>query len=247
MLYPSDQLSIAQSALPFESARPLQTRPKQSGVRMLCETVAVTAAAILAIRLLVTSPAAHTAWLAAPAVLVTAALVPTLIRKDEFAEIGLTVRQIRCALSVLSRVSAVVFPSLLLGIWILKSRGFQLPLRPAIPREHGWLGWLLYQFMYVAVAEEVFFRGYVQANILKLADALKWLQPRLQKAIVILLSAACFAIAHIVVQGRMASALTFLPGLILAWLFIRTRSLLAPILFHGLANTGYCLMAAAFA
>jgi membrane protease YdiL (CAAX protease family) len=36
---------------------------------------------------------------------------------------------------------------------------------------------------------------------------------------------------------------TFLPGLVLAWLFIRTRALLAPILFHGLANVSYGLFA----
>jgi len=40
--------------------------------------------------------------------------------------------------------------------------------------------------------------------------------------------------------------MTFLPGRVLGWLFIRTKSLLAPVLFHGLANTCYCLMAAAF-
>jgi len=43
----------------------------------------------------------------------------------------------------------------------------------------------------------------------------------------------------------MVSAVTFLPGLILGWLFIRTGSLLAPILFHGLANTFYCMLAMA--
>ncbi len=43
------------------------------------------------------------------------------------------------------------------------------------------------------------------------------------------------------------SILTFLPGLLMAWLFVRTRSLLAPILFHGLANVSYGIMAATFA
>ncbi|MBW7992570.1 MAG: CPBP family intramembrane metalloprotease [Planctomycetes bacterium] len=55
----------------------------------------------------------------------------------------------------------------------------------------------------------------------------------------------CFS-ADSIVQGRIILLLTFLPGLVLGWLFIRTKSLLAPILFHGLANTCYCLMAATF-
>ncbi len=44
-------------------------------------------------------------------------------------------------------------------------------------------------------------------------------------------------------QGRPTAALTFLPGLLLGWLFLRTGSLLSPILFHGLANVSYAVMA----
>jgi membrane protease YdiL (CAAX protease family) len=58
-----------------------------------------------------------------------------------------------------------------------------------------------------------------------------------------LLSATCFAVAHVIVQGQVTSIVTFLPGVLMAWLFIRTRSLLAPILFHGLANATYGIMA----
>jgi membrane protease YdiL (CAAX protease family) len=137
-----------------------------------------------------------------------------------------------------------------------------------LPGGQNWACWLFYQFMYVAVAEEVFFRGYVQDNILRLISTVKLGQYGLQQSptlqpvrrsvcevgsfgdgawISITLSAACFAAAHIIIQGQIISVLTFLPGLILGWLFIRTRSLLAPILFHGLANICYFLMAVAFA
>jgi len=52
--------------------------------------------------------------------------------------------------------------------------------------------------------------------------------------------------AHIIFLGQIISALTFLWGLICGCFFIRTRSLLAPILSHGLANACYLLMAAMF-
>jgi hypothetical protein len=100
--------------------------------------------------------------------------------------------------------------------------------------------------MYVAVAKEVFFRGYMQNNILRLTNPGKDGQRRLWKWLSIVLSAACFAVVHIIVLGQIISVLTFLPGLICGWLFIRTRSLLAPILFHGLANTCYLVMAGTF-
>jgi membrane protease YdiL (CAAX protease family) len=132
-----------------------------------------------------------------------------------------------------------------MGLWLLRFLGFELPLRPVPPQNHEWVCWIFYQFMYVAVAEEVFFRGYVQSNILTLASAFKLGGRTLQTEISIVLSAACFAVAHIIVGGRIISALTFLPGLVLGWLFVRTRSLLTPILFHGLANTCYCLIAVA--
>ena len=102
---------------------------------------------------------------------------------------------------------------------------------------------LLYQFLYVAVAEEVFFRGYVQTNVMGLLRYMRRGPAAMQPSIAIVISAGCFAIAHLVVQGQLISLLTFFPGLLLAWLFVRTRSLLAPILLHGLANITYGVMA----
>ena len=51
-----------------------------------------------------------------------------------------------------------------------------------------------------------------------------------------MVSAALFALAHVVVQGKPAAILIFLPGVVLGWLYMKTGTLLAPILFHGLAN-----------
>ncbi len=181
-----------------------------------------------------------------PGILIIAALIPTAIRRVEFPKIGLNIRQIGPILLVVCRTCIVVFPALYAGLWLLKSFGLGLPLQPVQPKEQGWISWLFYQFMYVAVAEEVFFRGYVQSNILSLTNTGKDGQRRLWKWLSIVLSAACFAVAHIIVWGQIISVLTFLPSLICGWMFIRTRSLLAPILFHGLANTCYCVMAAVF-
>ena len=137
----------------------------------------------------------------------------------------------------------MVLPALFCGLWLLKFYGFNLPLRPVLPGNQEWISWLFYQFMYVAVAEEVFFRGFLQSNILRLMNTVMARRPALQCWASIVMSAACFAVAHMIVQGQIISVLTFLPGLVFGWLFIRTKSLLAPILFHGLANISYFLMA----
>ena len=242
----SSQISIANS-LPTAESVPLFTKGlKRFNIFLLTETALVTIAAILAIRLLAASSISNAAWLVSLGILVIAALVPTAIRRAEFPKIGLHIRQIGPTILVVCRTCVVVFPALYAGLWLLKSFGLGLPLQPVQPKEQGWISWLFYQFMYVAVAEEVFFRGYVQSNILRLTNTGKDGQRRLWKWLSIVLSAACFAVAHIIVLGQIISVLTFLPGLICGWLFIRTRSLLAPILFHGLANTCYLVMAGTF-
>jgi len=246
MGYQSGQLSIVKSPPNAESV-PLFTKGlKQFNIFLLTETALVTIAAVLAIRLLATSSVSRAAWFVSPAILIAAALIPTAIRRAEFPKIGLNVRQICPTLLVVCPTCVFVFSALFAGSWLLKSFGLGLPLQPVQPKEQGWVSWLFYQFMYVAVAEEVFFRGYVQNNILRLTNPGKDGQCRLGKWLSIVLSAACFAIAHIIIFGQTILALTFLPGLICGWLFIRTRSLLAPILFHGLANTCYLVMAGTF-
>jgi len=246
MSYPSRQLSIANSLPAIESAPFFSIRLKRLNATLVIETALVTIAAILAIKVLDESSLSRAVWFMAPGILIAAALIPTAIKGNKFPKIGFDAKQIKLTLRVLCWTCVVVFPAMFCGLWLLKSYGLNLPLRPVPPQGQGWVGWLLYQFMYVGVAEEVFFRGYVQNNILRSTSTITQERRRLLQWISIIISAACFAAAHIIVQGKIISVLIFLPGLVLGWLFIRTRSLLAPILFHGLANTYYFCVASVF-
>jgi membrane protease YdiL (CAAX protease family) len=210
---------------------------------LLVETALVMITGVFAIKIFQTSLASGTRWFVTPGILVSAALIPTVIRKAKLFEIGLAFKQIKRSLVVLGWSCFVVFPAMFCGLWLLKAYGLNCPLRPVLPQKHEWVCWLFYQFMYVAVAEEIFFRGYVQGNILTSMSTIIEEKHWLQQWISIVLSAACFAVAHILVQGHIISGLTFFPGLILGWLFIRAKSLLGPILFHGLANVCYFVMA----
>ncbi len=240
-----DQLGVANLLVFCKRAKFFGSKSKYLDNSLLIETVLVAAVAVLAIKFLTTIQTFKAVWYVSPGILVAAALIPTAIKRRKFARIGFGVEQLRCSLVLIGWVCIFVFPALFAGLWLLKFFGLELPLRPVQPWGQGWAAWLFYQFLYVAVAEEVFFRGYVQANILRLTDAPNSSQSKLWKIMSIMLSAACFAIAHAIVHGQVISFLTFLPGLILGWLFVQTRSLLAPILFHGLANTYYLFVAAA--
>ena len=215
--------------------------------RVLTETAVIMLAAVLAIRFLSTGSVLGASWLVFPGILAAAALIPTAIKKRDVVQMGLGGREIKESLAVLARSCVVVFPVMFCGLWLFRRYAAALPLQPLLGQNQNWIYWLFYQFMYVAVAEEVFFRGYVQGSILVLANEAEGRERRVLQWMSVVLSAAFFAVAHIIVQGQPAAALAFFPGLILGWLFIRTKSLLAPVLFHGLANTGYFLTAAVLA
>ncbi len=58
-----------------------------------------------------------------------------------------------------------------------------------------------------------------------------------------MLAAGVFALCHVLVLGDAVSALTFFPGLIFGWLFLRMGSLIPSILLHAAANIGYAMLA----
>lgn len=213
-----------------------------AGVSLLLEMVFVTVATVWLIRFLRSSLNNRGAWLAVPFVLLSAAAVPTLLRKRSLGVIGLRVERLGLILRVLCGTCLVVFPILFCGVFLLKYYKVQLPLCPVVP-EGRWFSWLIYQFLYVAVAEETFFRGYLQSNILRLLTIAVAKNLASLELTSIIISAAVFAISHSVLLGNAMPIITFFPGLIFGWVFVKTRSLLAPILFHGLANVGYGFIA----
>jgi len=212
-------------------------------VSLALETALVAIGTLVFLGLLSKVQAHHLQWFVVPGALTAAALVPAWITGRDFPRFGFDGDHIGLALGSLCRVCIYVLPMLFLGLWAMKALLVPIPLQPILAERENGLTWLLYQFLYVAVAEETFFRGYIQGNVMRLFDRAASLSWPARQRIVILISAACFAAAHVVVQGHILSVLTFLPGMLLAWLFIRTRSLLAPILFHGIANVAYGIMA----
>ena len=211
---------------------------------LLIEMLCVTIVTIGLIKLLRNNVNIRGDWFLAPFLLITAALVPTRLRKRSFADIGLRVGRPGLILRVLCATCLVVFPLLLAGIFVLKNLNIRLPLSPIIP-EGRWLSWLAYQFMYVAVAEEIFFRGYFQCNLLSLLTMSVQKKRAFLEIIGIIIAATVFAISHCLILRSVMPIITFLPGLIFGWLLVKTKSLLAPVLFHGLANVFYGLIAVA--
>ncbi|MCI4624714.1 MAG: CPBP family intramembrane metalloprotease [Candidatus Magnetoovum sp. WYHC-5] len=91
------------------------------------------------------------------------------------------------------------------------------------------LSFALHTLMVSAIPEEMFFRAYMQERLGNNYKAI---------IIVSVLFSLCHS-ARFYTTGDIEPLLTFFPSLIIGWLYMRTASLTAPILFHFVANFVY--------
>ena len=91
------------------------------------------------------------------------------------------------------------------------------------------------QLIVVALPEELFFRGYVQG---RLEDAWppRWRLFGAPLGGAWLLASLLFGAGHFLVSFEPQMLTRVFPGLVFGWLFARTRSLVAPTLFHAACN-----------
>lgn len=243
MHQPSGQSASSGTVPVFDSEPVLSGSGRPRALPLAAETLLITVGVLAAIRAVDGRSVSGLQWLFAPSILVLAALLPTWLAGRTFPRIRFDPEHFKSSLRLTCGACALIIGAAFLAIWLLTGLNLPIPLKPAIAGQNGWLSWLLYQFLYVAVAEEVFFRGYVQTNVMEVLERIGRISPARRRGATIVVSAACFAVAHVVVQGQVISSLTFFPGLVMAWLFLRTGSLLAPILLHGLANIAYGVIA----
>ena len=210
------------------------------GLRRSGELVLVAAGTSALALYTMTYPVADIQWWALPCCLVTGAVLPTLLGRRKLSHIGLNLGNFFKSLQLLTVCCLIFFPAVLALAGFLYKLDCTLPLMPIVAKD-SWARWVLYQFFYVALAEEIFFRGYILSLLKEMQPASGRIHRRWDSMIIIF-SAGLFACAHVFLLGNLLSVITFFPGLILGWLFLRTRSLLAPILFHGLANTFYAFI-----
>ncbi|MFC1991651.1 lysostaphin resistance A-like protein [Chloroflexota bacterium] len=86
---------------------------------------------------------------------------------------------------------------------------------------------LIYMLVFVALGEELLFRGLIQAN---LATVFGWKWALFGTSLL-------FAVMHLTWRSIPELVFVFIAGLIFGGLYLKTKSLVAPIVMHGINNT----------
>lgn len=176
------------------------------------------------------------AWLVIPVVWTVAALVPTFLGGRGWADLGVVTPRLKRDGSAFL-IALGVLLLFLIGAWLFARTGRPLPWAPG-GAGGAWASWAFYQVVYVALPEELFFRGYAQERIARLLPV----APAAAGVTAVVLSSAIFALAHWAVSGSAAATCVFFPALIFGWLRARTGALWAPVCFHAAANVLYAVV-----
>ncbi len=178
-------------------------------------------------------------WAAALFLYVPLLLLLSTKRKPE--AWGITTQKFFFALKAALLLSLLILPAFLVLYQVYQKVWFH---RPPVPISFppDWPLLLLYHLLCVALPEEVFYRGYMQSR----------LNEAFQKRIRVfsaplgfgwLYTAILFALGHFLIDFRVDTLATFVPGLVFGWLRERTDTVVASTLFHALCNGTVLLLA----
>jgi membrane protease YdiL (CAAX protease family) len=98
-----------------------------------------------------------------------------------------------------------------------------------------WLELLAMQLILVALPEEWFYRGYLQARLDE-SHPRRWRILGADLGVGWLLGSVLFALGHLVLDARVERLAVFFPSLLFGWLRARTGSVMASTVFHALCN-----------
>ena len=137
--------------------------------------------------------------------------------------------------------AAIFFPPFWLGYrwwWQVDQ-----PLQLVLPAEYG--SRVMGQLLVIALPEEAFFRGYLQSAL----DGAWPKKRRILGAEVgwgLVVSAAIFAVGHVLTIPHPARLAVFFPALLFGWMRARTGGIGASVLFHAMCNLLSSLLAGGY-
>lgn len=171
-------------------------------------------------------------WLV-PAVFLYAPVIASLARNRDLSGAGLEGTHWKRAATDLALYFLLVLPVFFAGWRLLAPFGIPIKLEFRLP--DNWTMMLLWHLLAVALPEEVFFRGWLQARL----DGIIGLKKRMAGADIgagLFISALLFAAVHYLLEPRPDRLLVFFPALLFGYFRESSRSVFVPVLAHGAGN-----------
>jgi membrane protease YdiL (CAAX protease family) len=161
-----------------------------------------------------------------PSLWINVPLISVLTRREALREWGLKIPDLASTARHVVAFTALLVPASLLILRLIGAIDLTWHGSPRTVTVS-----LFQQLLWVALPEEVFFRGYLWR---RMAPGEHERVPHLHRFAT---NATLFAATHYCIHPGMWALATWFPGLYFTWLRCRTKSLLAPVLCHGIANT----------
>ncbi|MBI4209416.1 MAG: CPBP family intramembrane metalloprotease [Deltaproteobacteria bacterium] len=158
-----------------------------------------------------------------------------LIRRQNFSDFGITFQNWKKALGGFLILMGVLFIPYTVGFYSYHSFFLQrsLSLHWHFPEALGQAA--LFQLFFVALPEEFFFRGYLQARLNSLFPK-KLILGRFQLSAGAILASVLFALSHVWIVPQIDRLAVFFPSLLFGWLRDRYQTLTGSVLFHAACN-----------
>ena len=99
----------------------------------------------------------------------------------------------------------------------------------------AWVSILIFQFFYVALPEELFYRGYLMGKLNRVSPPVLTVF-KVPFGFAVPVSAVLFAFGHFLINFSFPRLGVFFPALIFGWMREKTGGILAPAIYHALCN-----------
>jgi len=170
-------------------------------------------------------------WLYLPAIFIW-------VRKESLIDFAITRLNLGKGLLWLILASLLIFPTFYLISYLGATKFLDYQFVLTIPK--NFLSLAISQLLLISLPEEWFFRGYLQGRFNQVFGK-KWKFLSAQIGPGLFLATILFALAHFTFRPFPDRLLVFFPALAFGWLREKTDSLLAPVLFHFLANLSFII------
>lgn len=180
-------------------------------------------------------------WLIVPLVFFLVPYFALRWREESFADYGVSLpekikgayREAKPALRLALLTALVTFPPFTFLFWIWSKfihMGGIMKMNPL-----AWVSILIFQFFYVALPEELFYRGYILGKLNKVWPPVVSIL-KVPVGFGIPVTAVLFAFGHFLINFSPARLGVFFPALIFGWMREKTGGILASAVYHAMCN-----------